>query len=232
VNCVTHPRTRRHFSRQGFRLAALAAATALIVACGGGGGDEAPSAAGPPSGGGGNQPPTISGAPQTSVMQNTPYSFKPTYADPNGDALTFSIQNKPGWATFNASTGELAGTPSSSDVASYGNIQISVSDGKVSANLAAFSINVVAMASGAATLTWTPPTQNVDGTSLTDLAGYRIYWGTSQNNLTNSTTVAGAGVSSALIEQLTPATYYFAVTAYDTVGNESAYSNVATKTVL
>jgi hypothetical protein len=39
--------------------------------------------------------------------------FAPTTADPSGQTLTFSIQNPPAWATFNPSTGQLSGTPSS-----------------------------------------------------------------------------------------------------------------------
>ena len=224
MNCAFRPRKRRHFSKFGFKLAALATASALVVACGGGGEDEAAS--------GGNRSPTISGAPATQVMQSTAYSFTPVVSDPDGDAMTFSIQNKPAWATFDTSTGKLSGTPSSAQVASYANIQISVSDGKSNASLPAFSIAVVANATGSALLTWTPPTVNVDGTSLTDLAGYRIYWGTSANNYTNSQTVPNAGVSSTMVEQLTPATYYFVMTAFDAAGNESGFSNVATKTVL
>jgi hypothetical protein len=89
-------------------------------------------------------PPTISGSPTASVTAGQSYSFTPTAAGPSGDTLTFSITNKPGWASFNASTGQLSGTPSSSSVGSYSNIGISVSDGSQSASLPAFSIAVAA----------------------------------------------------------------------------------------
>ncbi len=65
---------------------------------------------------------------------------------------------------------------------SYPNIRISVSDGQLTTNLGDFTINVVATSPGTATLSWTPPTQNTDGSPLTDLAGYRVYWGTSSGN--------------------------------------------------
>jgi hypothetical protein len=81
-------------------------------------------------------------------------------------------------------------------------------------------------------LSWTPPTQNTDGTALTNLAGYRVYWGTSQGNYTNSTTISNPGLSSYVVEQLTPATWYFALTAVNAAGAESSYSNVASKQVL
>jgi len=216
----------------------------LLVACGGGGGgDQASSQANvptsnPPSNNppsnppaGTNQSPTISGTPATSVMQNAAYSFQPVASDPNGDTLTFSISGKPAWASFNTATGKLSGTPTAQDVATYSNIVISASDGKVSVNLAMFSISVVATATGAATITWTPPTTYTDGSALT-VAGYRIYWGTAQNNYPNSKTLSGAGFTSAVIDQLTPATYYFVVTTFDGAGMESAYSQAATKQVM
>jgi len=116
-----------------------------------------------------NTAPVISGTPPVSVTVGQSYSFKPTASDANGDTLTFSIQNKPAWATFSSASGQLSGTPQAADVGSYANIVISVSDGKDSAQLAAFSITVEQVAIGSATLSWTAPTQNVDGTPLTDL---------------------------------------------------------------
>ncbi|TMN63495.1 hypothetical protein CWB85_21680, partial [Pseudoalteromonas sp. S1727] len=56
--------------------------------------------------------------------------------------LSFSIINKPSWASFNTSTGELSGTPDNSHVGSYAAITISVSDGTVSASLAPFTLAV------------------------------------------------------------------------------------------
>jgi putative Ig domain-containing protein len=220
-----------------FRFALLLSSALVVAACGGGDGDDTAAAVNPPANPPGNPPagnqsPTISGTPASQVMQSTAYAFTPTASDPDaGTTLTFSIANKPSWASFNTSTGALTGTPTSANVGNYQNIQIAVSDGTATANLASFAINVVATASGAATLSWTPPTQNTDGTPLTDLAGYRVYWGTSQGNYPNQKDVNGGGTSS-IVDSLTPATYYFVVTALDTAGNESTYSNVATKVVM
>jgi hypothetical protein len=105
-----------------------------------------------------------------------------------------------------------------------------VSDGTVSANLAAFSIQVTAVATGSALLSWTPPMQNTDGSALTNLNGYKIYWGSSLGNYPNSASV-GVGVASYTVEQLTPGTWYFTVTAVNAQGVESSYSNVASKTI-
>src|SRR5688572_17524223 len=122
----------------------LIAIAMLTAACGGGGdGDAAPSAPqNPGPGNGSNAPPTIQGQPSGSIVPGQAYSFTPTASDPNGDTLTFSVTNMPDWATFNASTGRLSGTPSAADVATYSGITISVSDGTASAVLNAFSITV------------------------------------------------------------------------------------------
>src|SRR4029450_6300439 len=88
--------------------------------------------------------PTISGTPSSSATEGTQYTFQPIATDADGDALTFTIANRPSWATFNSNTGRLQGTPSSSNVLTYGNIVISVSDGKASTPLPAFSITVAA----------------------------------------------------------------------------------------
>jgi hypothetical protein len=178
-----------------------------------------------------NRAPTISGTPVKSINAGTAYSFRPTASDPDGDTLTYSIANRPAWASFSSSTGRLSGTPTAADIGTYSNIVISVSDGKASASLAAFSITVNAVSTGSATLSWTAPTRNTDGSTLTNLAGYRILYGTSPNALTQTVQVANAGTTTYVIENLSPATYYFAVRAYTTTGAESDLSNVASKTV-
>ncbi len=161
-----------------------------------------------------NRAPTISGTPSTSVNAGSAFAFRPTAADADGDTLTFAIANRPAWATFNAATGQLAGTPTATSAGTYSNIVISVSDGTASAALAAFSIAVVDVSNGAATLSWTPPTTNTDGSTLTTLAGYRIAYGTSAAHLTQTIQLGNAGVSSYVVENLAPGTYYFAVRAY------------------
>jgi len=177
-----------------------------------------------------NRPPTISGTPPTSVLTGQPYSFTPTASDPDGQRLTFSISNRPPWATFDTSNGRLTGTPSGSHVATYGNIVISVSDGELSTSLPAFSITVADVQLGSATLSWTAPTSNTDGSSLTNLAGYRIYYGTNSQQLNNQVNV-DVGVSSYVIESLSPGTWYFAMTAYNSASVESTRTALVSKTI-
>ncbi len=178
-----------------------------------------------------NRAPTITGSPSTTANAGTAYSFTPGAADADGDTLTFSIQNKPSWATFSTTTGKLSGTPAASDAGTTSGIQISVSDGTVTVSLAAFSITVSQIATGSATVGWTPPTQNTDGSSLMDLAGYRIYYGTSSTNLDKTVEITNPGVTSYVVDNLTAATWYFVVKAYTSSGLESAASNIANKSV-
>ncbi len=88
--------------------------------------------------------------------------------------------------------------------------------------------NAVAMLSVAVldvvTLNWVPPTENVDGSPLTDLAGYRIYYGEQSRAYTEELAVSDAAATGQNVE-LRSGSYYFAMTALDADGNESAYSN-------
>ncbi len=115
---------------------------------------------------GGNQPPVISGTPALSVNQDALYTFTPIASDPDaGSTLTFTITGKPSWASFNAATGQLGGTPTNADVGVYGGIVISVSDQfGASASLPAFSITVVNV-NDAPVISGTPATFVLQGSA-------------------------------------------------------------------
>ena len=81
----------------------------------------------------------------------------------------------------------------------------------------------------ATTLTWNAPTTNSDGSPLTDLAGYNLYYGTSSGNYTNTIRVGNA---TTYILNLSAGSYYFVATAYNSLGVESSESNQVVKTVL
>jgi hypothetical protein len=178
-----------------------------------------------------NTPPRISGTPNAAVTQDTQYVFAPTASDADADTLTFSIANAPVWASFDTATGRLSGTPGALHLGTSSGIVISVSDGQASTSLAAFSITVQAVATGSATLSWTPPTTNTDGSPLTNLAGYKVYWSTSQGSYPNSVTVMNPGLTSYVVENLAPGTYFFVATALNGSGVESTFSTSASKTV-
>jgi hypothetical protein len=214
--------------------------SALLHACGGGGGSAQTSNADSPGGSTGTPPaasnraPVIGGAPPLAVQAGSAFVFRPTSSDPDGDALTFSITNKPAWAAFDQNTGSLTGTPSVAGT--FSGIVITVSDGKVNASLSAFAVTVNAVSAGGggtgtARISWNPPTARSDGSSLTDLAGYRIYYGPSADDYTQSVTVSTAGVTSFTVENLPSGTYYFAITAFDSAGVESQFSTPVSKTI-
>ncbi len=94
------------------------------------------------------------------------------------------------------------------------------------------SVTVNHVGFGSATLSWAPPTQNTDGSPLTDLAGYKIYYGTESGNYQTSIQIDNPGIAIYVVETLTPNTYYFVLTAIDSSGIESLYSNEASKQVL
>lgn len=226
-------------------LVALAMTSVISAGCGGGGGGGGGSSASANNSGtssaSGNSAPTITGSPATQASVGSAYSLTPQATDADGDTLAFSIQNKPSWAQFSTATGQLTGTPAAQE--SIADIVITVSDGKASASLPAFSITVGTESSAAPTpgssapsgpgvaLSWNVPTQTDDGETLQDLAGYRIHYGTNQNALVSSVEIQSAGSNNFTVQNLRPGTYYFAVRAVAANGAESKLSNIISRTV-
>ncbi len=94
------------------------------------------------------------------------------------------------------------------------------------------SVTVNQVGIGSATLSWTPPTQNMDGSPLTDLAGYKIYYGNESGNYHTSIQIDNPGITIYVVESLTPNIYYFVLTAIKRSGVESQFSNEVGKLVL
>lgn len=222
------------------RLAGLALLSASLTACGGGGGSggSAPSAtatesASPASAAAtsapasGNHAPTISGSPAVSVAAGRGYSFVPSATDSDGDSLKFTISSKPSWAAFDVNTGRLSGTPSGSNVGSYEEIEIGVTDGTASTTLAQFAITVTegSQSGKNVTVSWQPPTTNSDGSTLTNLGGYKILFGTKSGTYTQSVTVTGAGLTSYVLDLQSGAQYFVTMVAVNTAGTESDKSS-------
>jgi hypothetical protein len=182
-----------------------------------------------------NSPAVIGGTPGAQAQSGQAYSFTPSASDPDGDELTFSIQNKPSWASFTTSTGQLSGTPGNTQAGTYSNIVISVSDGTTNTPLAPFSITVTAAtppaASGSALVSWNAPVANTDGSPLLDLGGYRIDYGTSAGTLTSSVIISDPAATSYTLQGLTAGTWYFAVLDFTSGGTVSALSAVVSKTI-
>jgi hypothetical protein len=178
-----------------------------------------------------NRPPVISGSPLASVSVGRAFDFTPVASDPDGQPLTFSIANKPSWAAFSTSSGRLSGIPTVADAGSYAGVVISVSDGTERVSLPSFTLTVQQVQHGSATVSWTPPTANTDNSPLINLRGYRIHYGTGSGNLNQRLDLPTPGITSAVVEDLAPGTWYFAVSAYNTSNVESALSNVRSKVI-
>jgi hypothetical protein len=87
-------------------------------------------------------------------------------------------------------------------------------------------------ATGNATLSWNAPSENSDGSALTDLGGFKIYYGGALTQLTNTITLTSPGLLTYVVAELPiGTTYYFAVTAVTTTGVESTRSDIVSATI-
>ncbi|WP_164885304.1 DUF1566 domain-containing protein [Geovibrio thiophilus] len=111
-----------------------------------------------------NSAPQLTGIPQTSVTAGSVYSFIPQASDPDGDVLIFEVFNKPSWASFSSSTGELRGTPSTGDTGTYNGVIITVRDASDAAVLPPFSVSVY-YDNSPPDITGTPQTSATAGSS-------------------------------------------------------------------
>ena len=217
------------------------AITGLMVftlgACGSGGSSNKPPStttpppSPPPNVVNNNSPPQLSGEPEIRGSVGQIYRFVPSASDTDGDILSFSIVNKPGWATFDTNTGLLTGRPGSDETGITTAIVISVSDGAATVSLSPFDLTVSDAGSGSVVLSWHAPDMNEDGSSLQDLAGYNIHFGTAADNLPNKMTVYDPSALSYTVVGLSAGVYYFTISAFDTSFNESIQSNLASKII-
>jgi hypothetical protein len=176
---------------------------------------------------------SLAGTPPATATVGDMYSYQPTVTT-NSSNLSFTSTGLPSWLTLNSSSGVLTGMPSASDEGTTGHITITANAGSASATSIPFTIRVqapVAGASGSVKLSWLAPTQNTDGSPATELAGYRIYYGTDPNQMTDSINVEGAASTSYVVDGLASGTYYFSVMAYNSAGFNSGLSNTADQTI-
>lgn len=130
-----------------------------------------------------NRPPVISGTPASAVTVGNAYSFRPTASDPDGQTLSYTIANKPSWATFSTSTGRLSGTPTAANVGTTSGIVITVRDSAgATAELPPFSITVNELPNRTPTISGTPATTAQVGAayrfapSASDADGDTLTW--------------------------------------------------------
>lgn len=99
-------------------------------------------------------------------------------------------------------------------------------EGNGGSSVAMLSVAVV----GSVSLAWQPPAENEDGSLLTDLSGYRIYYGSFSRSYDDTVVIEDSAVTQWNME-LASGEYYIAMTAFDAEGNESAYSNEIVRSV-
>jgi hypothetical protein len=148
-----------------------------------------------------------------------------TYSDSTTQNLTTSVT----WSSSNTGVATVSNATGSKGLATgvaAGTTTITAVSGGVSGTT---SLTVTAPVTGSATLGWSASTTNVDGTPLTDLAGYKIYYGTSSGSY--SKVIDVGNITTFVVNNLTAGTYYFTVTAYNIYGSESGYSNEASKII-
>jgi hypothetical protein len=81
------------------------------------------------------------------------------------------------------------------------------------------------------TFNWVAPTQNSNGSPLTNLAGYKIHYGTSSQDYTEVVALNNPSLDRYVLDSLPKGTYYFAITAYNSAGVESSLSGEITATL-
>lgn len=177
-------------------------------------------------------PPDISGIPPKVGTVGVRYEFKPTAYDPDpGTKLSFVIKNRPSWLSFNYATGEIRGTPTTPGV--YKDIIIYAKDGVYTTALPKFTITVDDIAPTPSPtcirLSWTPPTNNTDGSALTDLQGFKVYVGTTLESLQGRITIVDPAQTTAYIEKPSQEPLYWAMKAYNAEGVHSELSNTVIK---
>jgi hypothetical protein len=208
-----------HMSNKLLTAVAVAAlSAALLSACGGG---SSPS---------GEQALTISGTPPNTAQVGLEWRFEPTINPKDGN-LTVDVFDIPDWVDLVPSTGLMYGVPGEGDVGAWEEIRVQVTNGSSSVSLPSFSIHVVAQGTyeGTALLSWLPPTERVDGSPIGELGGYRILYGEASGRYDRVIAVNDPGITSYLVEDLGPGTWYFALVAITSDGIASTRSNELSK---
>jgi hypothetical protein len=156
----------------------------------------------------------------TSISNNSSTTL--TWESTNADECTASGD----WSGSKAATG----TETINSLTSDSHFILSCSNASESVS-GSVDVTINTTGYGTALLSWTPPTENTDNSPLTDLAGYRIYYGTTSHDYTETITINDPMATSYLIENLSSSDWFFAITSFNSLGIESEYSEEATKTI-
>jgi hypothetical protein len=143
---------------------------------------------------------------------------------PNGGTID---RSSGGTAPTSAGTA-TAGAPSTATVSNSGSTTTTT---PAAGTTVASTPVKTTTATGVATLDWLPPTENSDGSALTNLAGYTVYYGTSPDSLTQSVKITNPGLTAYTVTNLPSGTWYFAVTSYSSTGVESSRTGTISTTI-
>lgn len=180
---------------------------------------------------------SVSGTASQQAVAGTLYSFTPTQS--GSGTLTYTASGLPAWLKLDSGTGSLTGTPATGDVGSTSTVTLTATaqaaHGTFSSMLGPFTITVVATATdnvaaagtgtGTATVRWSASTDP-------DIVGYKVYYGTTPNDLSQVVSIAGASVASYVVKGLASGTWYFGLRSYTAASIESDLSNLGSKTIL
>ena len=155
-----------------------------------------------------------------------------------GVALAGCGSNESGSSTAATSTTSTSTTGSNPQTAadsgtstSGSSTSGSTTSGSTTTTGSAGSTAPTTVAGTSLTLGWVAPTQNSNGTLITDLAGYKIHYGTASANYTKVVAVSNPSLSRYVLDSLESGTYFFAITAYNSKGIESSLSGEISATM-
>jgi len=166
---------------------------------------------------------TFLGTPPETAVVGEPYEYVPVVADAIIPSVQFSYVNRPSWSGSYRGSGAIMGTPTEPGV--YANIQIQAWDGVNYGVSAPFTITVES-AAGSVNLSWVKPSRNIDGSPLTNLAGYLIHYGPSAENLDAQLFVDSADSTKAEIGNLSPGNWYFEIAAVTDSDVQGPFSTI------
>ena len=131
-------------------------------------------------------------------------------------------------ATSTTSTGTTGSSPPTSADAGTSTSGSSTTSGSTTSGSTPPTTPV---AGTSVTLGWVAPTENNNGSPITDLAGYKIHYGVTSQDYTKVVAVSNPSLSRYVLDSLESGTYFFAITAYNSKGIESTLSGEISATL-
>jgi hypothetical protein len=110
-------------------------------------------------------------------------------------------------------------------------ITVTAEDGGGNTQSRNITVNRESGETGSATLSWIAPTTREDGSALTNLAGYKIYYGRMSGTYDYTVEISNPGVQTYVVEELVSGDWYFVLSAYDSSDVESNPSNEVSRTI-